>query len=257
MLPNEPYFLFNIDMLFKNNTVDVAALKFINNISPYNCFFFTDNCDISHHSCYEKLVNNNFSCKYNNILSPNFVLIQYIKKIYGNFSASSISNSKDIHDFTELKIPLNTTNPNFTFINTTNLSSYDLAFLKNTKSIISFSYKLCGSGNMRCNVCKNKCILEYIINTFSDRILVPDRHILANSCNAFSKLNMHSRNLILVINKLTFEYDLAYKHGRKVILILNDNFTLKDYINSEYEANIAFKDFEHLLNFFKKQKETL
>lgn len=257
MLPNEPCFLFNIDMLLKNNTVDPAALKFINNISPYNCFFFTDECDISHHSCYEKLTNNKFLCKYNNILSPNFILIQYLKKIYGNFSAYSISNSKDIHDFTELKVPVNTVNPNFIFINTLKLSAYDLAFLKNTKSIISFSYKLCNSGNMKCNICKNKCILEYIINTFNDRVLIPDRHILATSSNAFSKLNIHSRNLILVVNKLTPEYALAYKHGRKVILILNNDFTFEDYINSQYDANIVFKDFDNLLNFFKKQKETL
>ncbi|EDS78141.1 hypothetical protein [Clostridium massiliodielmoense] len=252
MLPNEPCFLFNIDMLLKNNTVDPAALKFINNILPYNCFFFTDECDISHHSCYKKLINNNFLCKYKNILSPNFILIQYIKKIYGNFSASSISTSKDMNDFIELKIPINDVNPNFIFINTTKLSAHDLAFLRNTNSIISFSYKLCPLGNMKCNLCKNKCILEYIINTFNDRILIPERNILNTSSNLFSKLSISSRNLILVVDKLKPDYDLAYKYGCKIMLILNDDFTLDDYVNSEYESDIVLKNFEHLLRFLKK-----
>ncbi|KLU76975.1 hypothetical protein [Clostridium botulinum] len=252
MLPNEPYFIFNIDMLFTNDTIDLDALNFINENSPYSCFFFTNNCDVSHNHFYMKLINNNFLCNYKNIISPTYVLINYLKKVYGNFSAFVISNSNDLQDFKELNVPLNSKNPDFIFLNTTKISSKDLAFLQNTKSIITLSYKLCNYGTLTCDFCKNKCIIEYFKKRFSDRLVIPDRNILSSSYNIFNQLHIDTRQLVLVTNDLSEEYSTFQKYGGNLILILNKGISFNDYINSSITPDIVVDNFKTLCNFLKK-----
>ncbi|MCD3217924.1 hypothetical protein G8S55_11945 [Clostridium botulinum C] len=252
MLPNEPYFIFNIDMLFSNNTIDLDALNFINKISPYSCFFFTNNCDASHNHYYEKLVNNNFLCNFKHIISPNYILINYLKKVYGNFSAFVISSSNDLQDFKELNIPLDSKNPDFIFVNTTKISSKDLAFLQNSKGIITLSYKLCSYGTLRCEACKDKCLIEYLKKRFSNRLVIPDRNILGSSYNIFNELHIDLRQLVIVTNDLLEEYNSFQKRGSNLILILNKGMSFNDYINSNITPDIVVDNFINLSNFLKK-----
>lgn len=253
MLPEQPCFIFYIEsLLLKDGGAAPEALNFIKKLNIQDCYYFTHNCDISRHEFYNQLIQKNIPCKYSNVITPNYLLINYYKEIYGNFSAHSVSLSKDFHDFIDLEIQVDHTEPRFIIISSKEIREEDLSLISNSKAYISFSSNICSHRSLNCNTCKNHCIIKNIRERFKDRILIPDAPTIYNSYNVFKQLSIQPKRCVVFTHILRDDYAQFQRSGCKLILILNNGTTFESYIKSPYDSDLVVDNFKNLSLFMHK-----
>lgn len=252
MLPEQTSFFFYIETLMKDGKIDYDGLNLVNNLGNEICYYFTHNCDMSRRTYYNKLLNSNISCRYRNVMTPNYLLITYCQKIYGNFSVYPISISKDLFDFKDLDISITSNNPDLIFINTKTIDEKEMEMIENTKCALVFSSNLCKYRLSNCVNCTDNCIIKHIKSKFKDRLIIPDMPGIYNSYNLFKNLNIIPKRVTLISHKLRDDYFQYKRCGCKFILVLNNGTSYYKYIKSPYDPNLVVDNFKTLSVFLKK-----
>lgn len=256
MLSHLNNYIFYIEnALLNNNKLKKEYLKFINRVPMSNCYFFTHDCDISKRSLYKTLISNGVSCDFDNILTPTYLLLDYCKNLYDNFTIYPISTTKDLDDFHLQNIRIDYDNPSLIFISTTNITKDNLKTISELNVPLVFSSNLCANRFYNCNMCNKDCSLKYIKTFYANRIITPDLPPLYSSMYLFKRLNIKTKNTIVIADFLRDDYIQFQRLGCNLILLLTNKFTFDDYLKSPYDANLVIDSFENLLYFLNLKEE--
>ncbi|MCY6485644.1 hypothetical protein OW763_15035 [Clostridium aestuarii] len=253
MLPEQPYFIFYIESItLSDKNIDPSTLSFLNKLSLNNCYFFTHNCDISRNTFYNKLASRNIPCTYSNVMTPSYLITNYYKDIYRDFSVYPISNSDDFQDLDTLGINIDYINPTLIFIKTKKIKESSLKSISKTHCPIVLSSNLCINRSLNCEKCSTVCIIKQIKSKFKERIIIPDMPYTYNSHNLFKQLNIQPKSTVVVTNLLRDDYIQYQRMGCRLILTLNNGTTFDHYLNSAYDADLVVDNFKNLATFLNK-----
>lgn len=257
MFTDSPFFIFYLEeIVLINNTIDKNLKTFINNYSPNCCYFFSHNCSISRQAIFDLLSHHGISVNFNNIVTPTYLLLQYCKELYKNFSIYPITNSWDFNDFFSLNIPIKHKAPSLILISTSNITNENLEFIENHKVPIAMSSNLCAyNRSLNCTNCFKECGLRQIATNHRDRLIVPDLSPIYNSALLFKHLNISPNHTIVFTDILRDDYMQYQRLGCTLILTLNNRTTLEEYLKSPNDADLVISDFEKLSYFLKLKKD--
>ncbi|MGV8980063.1 hypothetical protein [Clostridium sp.] len=257
MFTDSPFFIFYLEeIVLINNTIDENLKTFINNYPPNICYFFSTNCSISRKEIFDLLSYHGVFSNFNNILTPTYLLMQYCKDLYKNFSIHPITNSLDFNDFFSLNIQIKHENPSAILISTTNITDENLFFIESHKIPIVMSSNLClYNRSLNCSNCFRECSIRRIVTHHKDGLIVPDRSPVYASGLLFKQLNISPKHTIVFTDILRDDYIQYQRMGCTLILTLNNRTTLEDYLKSPDDADLVISDFEKLSYFLKLKKD--
>jgi hypothetical protein len=257
LFSDSPFFIFYLEeIVLINNSIDEKLKTFINSCSPNNCYFFSHNCSISRKAIFDLLSYHGICSNFNNIITPTYILMQYCKDLYKNFSIYPITNSCDFNDFFALNIPIKHKTPSLILISTANITTENFEFIGNHKVPIVMSSNLCSyNRSLNCSNCFKECNLREIATHHRDRLIVPDPSPIYNSALLFKHLNISPNHTIVFTDILRDDYMQYQRLGCTLILTLNNRTSLEDYLNSPNDADLVISDFEKLSYFLKLKKD--
>ena len=257
MFTDSPFFIFYLEeIIFINNKIDNNLKSFISNYPPNNFYFFSHNCSISRKAIFDLLSDHGISSNFNNILTPTYLLLQYCKELYKNFSIYPITDSYDFNDFFYLNIPIKHKTPSLILISTTKITNDNIQFIETHKTPIAMSSNLCiYNRSLNCSNCFKECSLREIVTHHRDRLIIPDLSPIYNSALLFKHLNISPKNTIVFTDILRDDYMQYQRMGCTLILTLNNRTSLEDYLKSPNDADLVISNFEKLSYFLKLKKD--
>ena len=257
MLPEYANFVFYTErILLKNDNINKTCIDFIEKVSAKNCYFFTHNCDISRQTLFSKLVSNNIMCNFDNVVTPNFLILNYCKNNFLSPSVYQISETKDYKDYSNFNLTQSKSNPSVILISSYNITHEDINLIKNTNVPIVLSSNLCTNRFLDCSNCRlGECSLKYIKAFYNERIIIPDLPPIYNCHHLFNYLNISPESTIVITDTLRDDYLQFQRDGCKLILILNETTTFEDYIKSPFDADLVVDNFDKLSYFLKLKDE--
>lgn len=257
MFTDSPFFIFYLEeIVLINNTIDKNLKTFINNYPSNICYFFSTNCSISRKEIFDLLSHHGVTSNFNNIFTPTYLLLQYCKDLYKNFSIYPITTSLDFNDFFSLNIPIKHKNPSAILISTTNITNENLEFIQTHKVSIVISSNLCAyNRSLDCSNCFKECGIREIATNNKNRLIIPDKSPIYASALLFKQINIPPKHTIVFTDILRDDYMQYQRIGCTLILTLNNRTSLNDYLNSPNDADLVISDFEKLSYFLKLKKD--
>ena len=256
MFTDSPFFIFYLEeIVLINNEIDENLKIFINNYSPNICYFFSTNCSVSRKEIFDLLSYHGVNSNFNNILTPTYLLLQYCKDLYKNFSIYPITNSLDFNDFFSLDIRIKHNTPSTILLSTTNIMNENLEFIESHKIPIVMSSNLClYNRSLNCSSCFRDCGIRQIVTHYKDRLIIPDRSPIYASGLLFKQLNISPNHTVVFTDILRDDYMQYKRMGCTLILTLNNRTNLEDYLKSPNDADLVISDFGKLSYFLKLKK---
>ncbi|BDR65932.1 hypothetical protein N072000002_01630 [Clostridium tetani] len=244
-------FIFCADEMMYDIHTRRHYIKFINSI-PQTCFyFFTHNCSISRKELKETLLDFGIDVSLNSVLTPNYLLLGYCKKIYSSFSVYPIVDNSYSHDFYDFHIHnIEICDKYFDLIclSTTNLDSHHKKLIQNSTIPIVFSSNLCKNRRLDCTRCDLECYISFLKLNYKSRLIIPDAPPFFNTFLLFKNLNLNPSESLVITNRLKYDYSKLKEAGSKMALILK-NDSISEYLTSPYDADIVVDDLDNLLYF--------
>ncbi len=257
MFTDSPFFIFYLEeTVLINNTINENLITFINNYPPNICYYFSTNSSISRKEIFDLLSYHGVTSNFNNIFTPTYLLLQYCKNLYKDFSIYPITFSLDFNDFFSLNIPIKHKNPSTILISTTNITNENSEFIKSHKVPIVMSSNLCAyNRSLNCDNCYRKCGIRELVVNYKSRLVVPDQPPIYASALLFKQLNISPKHTIVFTDILRDDYMQFQRMGCTLILTLNNRTSLDDYLKSPNDADLVISDFEKLSYFLNLKKD--
>lgn len=244
-------FIFCADEIILDEHTRNHYIKFINSI-PWACFyFFTHNCSISRKELKEILLDFGINVSLNSVLTPNYLLLGYCKKIYHSFNVYPIINNNFSHDFYDFhihNIEICYRYFDLIFLSTTKLDNNHKELIQNSNVPIVLSSNLCKSRKLDCNKCTSNCYVSFLKFNYKNRLIIPDAPPFFNTFLLFKNLNLKPSESLFITNKIKYDYSKFQEAGSKMALILENNH-IDRYLNSPYDADVVIDDLDNLLYF--------
>lgn len=244
-------FVFCADEIIFDEHTRQHYIKFINSIPYAYFYFFTHDCSISRRELKEILLSFGINVSLNSVLTPNYLLLGYCKKIYSSFTAYPIVDDNPSHDFYDFyihNIEISSNNFDLIFLSTTNLSEYHKKLIQNTNIPIVLSYNLCKSRHFNCDKCNLQCYISFLKLNYKNRLIIPDAPPFFNTFLLFKNLNLKPSESLFITNKLKYGYSKLQESDVKLALVLKDD-SISEYLTSPYDADMVVNDLDNLLYF--------
>ena len=250
-------FIFCVDEMIYDECLRRHYIDFINSTTKAYFYFFTHNCSMSRKELKELLLSFGINTSLDSVLTPNYLLLGYCKKIYSSFTIYPIVDNTICHDFYDFHIHNIKISPNefdLISLSTINLDKHHKELIQNSNAPIVLSSNLCKTRRLNCANCNLNCYIKTLKLNYKNRLIIPDAPPFFNTFLLFKNLNLNPKESLLIMNRLKYDYSKLQDAGSKLALIIKNN-SISEYLNSSYDADIVVNDLDNLLYFFNKKEK--